>query len=98
MLRQAKENEKKKKREVLSVLPLTLGIFKGGGAPLTGCGLATTKAFEGCCCALSLMALWSAVSSTISAFLINDDYGRDKISPSNHTVFKRPIKVNFTES
>jgi hypothetical protein len=59
------------------VLPLKIGTFKGGGAPLTGCGSAKTIAFEGCCCALSLMALWSAVSSTFSAFLINEDYGRD---------------------
>lgn len=55
------------------------GIFKGGGVLLIGCGLVKIKVFEGCCCVLSLMVFWFVVFLIIFVFLINDDYGIDKI-------------------
>lgn len=56
-----------------------LGTFTGpswltSGVPLAGCWSVTTKALEFCCCARNLIALWSAVSASVSAFLISDDY------------------------
>ena len=71
-----------------------LGTFKGGGVPLTGCGSAKTKAFEGSCCALSLIALWSAVSSTSSTFFINEDYGKTKIFNITSSIIES-LKKNY---
>lgn len=70
--------------EIPTLIPLMLGTFKSGGVPFAGWGLAKTKAFEGSCCALSLIALWSAVSSTSSTFFINDDYGKTRKYPTSH--------------
>lgn len=59
---------------------LMLGTFTKpswltGGVPLAGRWSDITKALEVCCCARNLIALWSAVSASVSsAFLISEDY------------------------